>query len=183
MIPWWRIAPPSGGLFCYNIKNSMQNIINKPFIIKYIASFVVVGHVLLILQNYKSVYEGIQIGLPFDVIYSNLFSFSFSFNLLGFVVFLINVILLAYLVTAIITLYKIEKNILKNSHKIGSASMLAILGSHCASCGGAFLSGIFGTSIGTILPLGGVEFGIISIIILIYSIRQINNKLHNPYVC
>lgn len=161
----------------------MPAFINKNFIFKFIIIFVIVGHVMLIIQNYKAVFEGLRIELPFDVIYQTLFAFSTSFSNLGFIIFIINVILMSYLITSIITLYKIEKNLLAQSHKLGWISMLAIIGSHCASCGSAILGGIFGTTLATVLPLGGVEFAILASIILIHSSYKITQKLINPYVC
>lgn len=173
---------PNRGLFCYNYLQ-MPESINSKFLLRFVFIFVIVGHIMLIIQNFNALYEGFTFGLPIGVLYGTLFSFSTSFTDLSLSVFIINISLMSYLITSIITLYKIEKNIFAHSHKIGGASMLAIIGTHCASCGSAILSGIFGTSLGAILPLGGVEFGILSILILLYSSYTITKKLRNPYVC
>jgi hypothetical protein len=138
---------------------------------------------MLSIQNYKAIIEGLRVDIPFSIIYQTLFSFSISFSTLGLIVFFINIFLMSYLITSTVTLYKIEKGILKQTHKLGWISMLAIIGSHCASCGSALLGGIFGATLGTLLPLGGVEFAILASIILIYSSYTITKKLSNPYVC
>jgi hypothetical protein len=161
----------------------MPTFINRAFIFKFLLVFIVTGHIMLAIQNYKAVIEGVRVEIPFSIIYQTLFSFSTSFSTLGFIIFLTNIILMSYLITSIITLYKIEKQLLAQSHKLGWVSMLAIIGSHCASCGSAILGGIFGTTLATVLPLGGVEFAILASIILIHSSYKITKKLINPYVC
>lgn len=161
----------------------MPTFINKIFAFKFLIIFVVVGHIMLSIQNYKAVIEGLRVDIPFSIIYQTLFSFSTTFTSLSLAVFSTNIFLMSYLITCIITLYKIEKKILGQTHKLGWVSMLAIIGSHCASCGGAIIGGIFGTTLATVLPLGGVEFAILASIILIYSSYTITKKLNNPYVC
>lgn len=121
----------------------MPTFINRAFIFKFLLVFIVTGHIMLAIQNYKAVIEGVRVEIPFSIIYQTLFSFSTSFSTLGFIIFLTNIILMSYLITSIITLYKIEKQLLAQSHKLGWVSMLAIIGSHCASCGSAILGGIF----------------------------------------
>lgn len=160
-----------------------MSFINRKFIFRFAIAFVLIGHIMLSIQNYKAIYEGLSFGLPLSVLYQTLFAFSTSFTTLSLTVFVMNVFLMSYLVTSIITLYKIEKKILAHSHKLGWTTMLAIIGSHCASCGSAILGGIFGTTLATILPLGGVEFAILSTLILIHSSYKITKKLNNPYVC
>lgn len=161
----------------------LKDYIDRNFFVRYIIVFILVSHLMLLIQNYKAVTEGWTLGLPFSVIYGTMFSFSSVFTNLSLTIFVINILLMSYLITDIITLYKIEKDIFSHSKKIGASGMLAIIGTHCASCGSAILTGIFGSSLATVLPLGGVEFGILSIVILSYSIFKINKKLNNPYVC
>lgn len=161
----------------------MPTFINRAFILKFVFIFIIVGHIMLAIQNYKAVIEGVRVGIPTEIIYQTLFSFSTSFSSLGLIIFIVNVSLMSYLITSIVTLYKIEKQLLAQSHKLGWVSMLAIIGSHCASCGSAILGGIFGTTLATVLPLGGLEFAILASIILIHSSYKITKKLINPYVC
>ena len=127
---------------------------------------------MLLIQNYKAVTEGWTLGLPFSVIYGTMFSFSSVFTNLSLTIFVINILLMSYLITDIITLYKIEKDIFSHSKKIGASGMLAIIGTHCASCGSKsyILTGIFGSSLCNSVTTRGVEFGILSIVILSYSI-------------
>lgn len=62
-----------------------------------------------------------------------------------------------------------------------------MVGIGCASCGSFILTSLFGMSASVaflgLLPLGGHEFGILSIAILGYSIISISKKIQEPLVC
>lgn len=75
--------------------------------------------------------------------------------------------------------------------KEAGASFFGIIagmfGIGCAACGSVVLTSIFGLaftgSIISFLPLGGLEFMIIAIIIMVISIYYISKKIINPMVC
>lgn len=65
--------------------------------------------------------------------------------------------------------------------------ILGLLGVGCASCGSIILSSIFGftatASFLGVLPLRGVEFGILGIALLLLSIYLLSIKIPNPLLC
>lgn len=66
-------------------------------------------------------------------------------------------------------------------------TMLGLVGVGCASCGSVVLSSIFGLGATAgflaLLPLRGLEFSFISIILLIVSITLVSKKIIDPVVC
>ncbi len=68
---------------------------------------------------------------------------------------------------------------------IGTLS--GFFGVGCASCGSVILSSIVGlgtsVSILGLFPLKGAEFGILGIVIIVFSINLILKKIQNPGIC
>lgn len=66
-------------------------------------------------------------------------------------------------------------------------TMLGLVGVGCASCGSVVLSSIFGFSATAgflaFLPLRGLEFGLISILLLTVSITLVSKKIIDPMAC
>ena len=66
-------------------------------------------------------------------------------------------------------------------------TMLGLVGVGCLSCGSVVLSSIFGLGATAgflgLLPLRGLEFGIISIVLLAVSITLVSNKIIDPVAC
>ena len=64
---------------------------------------------------------------------------------------------------------------------------IGLIGIGCASCGSVILMSVLGLSTATafisILPLRGVEFSLISVLILSYSIFLLNKKIVSPAFC
>lgn len=70
---------------------------------------------------------------------------------------------------------------------LGSGSIVsAIIGIGCISCGSlvaAIVASLFGaSSLAIILPFGGIEFGLISIVLLLISIMLLNQKIKQAYL-
>ncbi len=89
---------------------------------------------------------------------------------------------------SVITYYLKRRVNLQKAAGISGIGMLAgMLGLGCASCGAVILSAIFGlgatASFIGILPLEGQEFGILSIIIIGYSLFSISKKINGPITC
>lgn len=65
--------------------------------------------------------------------------------------------------------------------------LVSLLGVGCASCGSVILSSLLGLSAaGAVigfLPLNGIEFLIISIALLCWSIYNVSKKIQNPALC
>jgi len=62
-----------------------------------------------------------------------------------------------------------------------------LLGVGCAACGSVILTAIVGTAGATAflvwLPFGGLEFALLSIVLLVFSIVYILKKIDSPLVC
>lgn len=73
----------------------------------------------------------------------------------------------------------------------GGTSLLGIIlsfvGVGCASCGSLLLTTAIGLSASTaflgFLPLNGLEVGIISLALLVWSIFSVSKKIQNPLLC
>lgn len=66
-------------------------------------------------------------------------------------------------------------------------TMLGLVGVGCASCGSVVLSSMFGLAATAgflaLLPLRGLEFGLISIVLLVVSITLVSKKIMDPMAC
>ena len=64
---------------------------------------------------------------------------------------------------------------------------LGLVGVGCVSCGSVVLSSIFGLGATagflTLLPLRGLEFGLVSILLLVVSIALVSKKIIDPMIC
>ena len=68
-----------------------------------------------------------------------------------------------------------------------SAFLLGMIGVGCATCGSVILSAFLGVGVAIgflgVLPLRGQEFGLLSIILLSFSIYLLAKKIKDPLVC
>jgi hypothetical protein len=66
-------------------------------------------------------------------------------------------------------------------------AIVSALGLGCASCGSVVISSVLGIGASSafigVLPFGGNEFGILGILILLYSIYAIAKKIDNNFAC
>lgn len=70
---------------------------------------------------------------------------------------------------------------------VGFGALFGLLGAGCAACGGVILS-LLASLVGLptlfyLLPFGGLEFSVIAIVILVFSIRSVSLKISAPNVC
>lgn len=109
--------------------------------------------------------------------------FTFSLQIITIVIsFLVGVNI------ALSFFYIKQKISFDRSHGISILGVLSgVLGIGCASCGSVLLSSVFGVSItvGIIgfLPLHGLEFEILGVILLMLSIYIVCKKIADPKVC
>lgn len=65
--------------------------------------------------------------------------------------------------------------------------ILSLIGVGCATCGSVAIISIFGLSTTAVfisfLPLQGLEFGLLALILLIWSIYSVSKKVQKPLVC
>ena len=77
-----------------------------------------------------------------------------------------------------------KNNTLKKQNSLTSfAIFLAFIASHCASCGAALFGSFISLAFLSYLPFGGLEVGVISILVLTYTNYDLIKKINNPYVC
>lgn len=73
----------------------------------------------------------------------------------------------------------------------GSAGFFGVVsgffGIGCAACGSVIVSAVFGSALGgamlALLPLHGAEFGVLGVILLLLSVRQLSRRINDPAVC
>lgn len=140
------------------------------------------GFVLDVIQS--STYS---IGSKFNILWSSLGAFKTNFTL-ETQVLTVTVALLTGMNMAVLVFYLKKRTALERS--VGTSTLgtvVGLLGVGCASCGSVILSSIFGLSatasfIG-FFPLNGAEFGIIGILLLLFSTYTLLKKVEAPLVC
>ena len=123
----------------------------------------------------------------FGIIFSTIGGFQTNFNPLSRT-FVILVALLFAINTCFLIFYVLRAAKLSLSAGLGTGGfMLGLIGVGCVSCGSVILTAFLGIGatagfIG-ILPLKGVEFGILSVVILSFSVYHLAKKIKDPLVC
>lgn len=113
---------------------------------------------------------------------TNFSSFSASYTIILSILFGIYITLLSHL------LKNRNKNIRKKGVASGVLGMGAgALGVGCAACGSFLIPGVL-TFVGAgsaiaLLPLGGGEFGIIGVLLLVLAITSVARQIGNPATC
>ncbi len=92
----------------------------------------------------------------------------------------VNTALLAYYVSLRIRFQRV--------HGVGVFALIfGVLGVGCGACGSVILSSIFGLTVATgitgVLPLKGLEFSLLSIVILLGSIVYLARSMQRPLTC
>lgn len=64
-----------------------------------------------------------------------------------------------------------------------AGTIFGMLGVGCASCGSVIVASLFGTAVVGLLPFRGMEFGMLGIAFLIFSIYLAAKKIVEPEVC
>lgn len=169
--------------------NFLEYIKTKIFWVRFFISFFVLINLIFWLKNYNYFWELYKLtGNFFDSI-PTVYDISNTFTGGGVVMIMITTILSSLNIAMLLEFISlqgklnIKKDVKKENIFVTGAIALAVLASHCASCGviiiGSFLSLGFLSS----LPYGGQELGILAIVILLYTIYNLYKKINNPYVC
>lgn len=90
--------------------------------------------------------------------------------------------------TAILVYYVSLRVRFRQVYGVGAIALIfGILGVGCGACGSVILVSIFGLTVATgitgVLPLKGLEFSLLSIVILIGSILYIARSMQRPLTC
>lgn len=142
-----------------------------------------------------------NLGLIRETIFSNNFAWGekiiFLWNLLGAIntnfsalsATLLVIISVLFGLNIAVTVYYFKKRIaFQKAGGMSLAGMLAgLIGIGCASCGSVILSTFLGVgataSFTGLLPFGGQEFSILSIVVLVSTLYITRKKLSDPLVC
>lgn len=118
----------------------------------------------------------------FESIQTNFTTLSATYTILISILFGINVSLFAYFIRR-------QKEVIKSTSPVASIGGLVsgIFGIGCAACGTFILTWVLGligvAGIISYLPLRGEEFGILGVILLLYSVVITSKKISSPQTC
>ena len=150
---------------------------------------------VLLLPNAASVYQVLTSsvvgwGDKLSFVFSLLGSINTNMSLFSAVSLVLTAVLFGLNITFLI--YYIKQR--QKSGKVYAAKLTSVtglisglLGVGCAACGSVILTAIVGTAGATAflvwLPFGGLEFALLSIVLLVFSIVYILKKIDSPLVC
>lgn len=143
------------------------------------------GTISLAIQSSASGLEKIQFILSlYGSIATNFTLMSASYTVMIAILFGLQVALLWYYIKAV----RLGSAQLRNVGATSIGGLVSgIFGIGCAACGSFILTSVltlFGVSgLLAYLPFGGEEFGVIGVVLLVYSIYIILNKIDKPLVC
>lgn len=136
------------------------------------------------LALFSDAFEGFE---GIKLIFLSLGSFVTNFTLVSQIMIIL-VSLLVGINVALLTFYFKKRRALQRSAGTSALGVfIGIFGVGCSACGSVLLSSIFGIStsfaIISFLPLGGLEFGLIGILLISFSIYNIAKKIQSPAIC
>lgn len=117
------------------------------------------------------------------ILYTSLWNIQSNFHGFGRTVLLLISILFG--VNAAMVIFYLKKTF-RVGREAGSGilgTIFGMLGVGCASCGSVIASALFGTALVGVLPFRGLEFGVIGIGFLVFSIYLASRKIVMPNVC
>lgn len=123
----------------------------------------------------------------FGLLQASLGAFHTNFNLFSRLLDI--TIALMFAVDVSLLVYYLKRKIsLEKSVGTGIVGIiLGMIGVGCASCGSVILTSLLGLSTASsfisVLPMKGVEFGFLSIVLLGYSIYVLSRQIKDPLVC
>lgn len=122
------------------------------------------------------------IGSLFGAIQTNFTLLSASYTIAIAVLFGVNIALFVYYIRA-------QRGALGGTNSAAGIGGLVsgIFGIGCAACGTFILTWVLGlvgaAGLLSVLPLGGEEFGILGVILLLYAVGITAQKINSPQVC
>jgi putative exporter of polyketide antibiotics len=147
-------------------------------------------NITMIIKNFSYAYEGYKLDFSFTDIINTIYDVTNTFSNFYTLLFLIiSIIVSSFNISLLLKYIKIIKKANESGaqklsvKKLGIGMTLAMLATHCASCGAALFGGLISLSFLSYLPFAGYELGLLGIIVLIYTSYDIIKKLNNPYVC
>lgn len=179
----------------YNSPMLKEYLYSKSFFVRFLIIGFLVTHLMLILKNGGYVIEAQKLGFSFMDSHQTLFDFS-NYNIFTFIIFVLTVVFTTYNIVLMSKFFEQQRAVMKLEHFRDSDNTLkktniftsisfiiALAGTHCASCGAALFGGLLSLSGLAALPFKGVEISVLAIILLLYSNYLISKKVNSPYVC
>jgi len=174
-------------------KGIKQVFKNKRYLLAVLVSALFIYLVALLTNKIEFVLYVLQSDLfnftvRVKLIFSTLFSIQTNFSSLkSFILLIILAIISGINFTMLVYLLRRQAKATKEAGASFFGIIAGMFGIGCDACGSVVLTSIFGLaftgSIISFLPLGGLEFMIIAIIIMVISIYYISKKIVNPMVC
>ncbi len=175
------------------ITKSLQEVFTSPLYgLITLSSAILIGAIMTWLSSYDVIKlaitsEVLNFAGKLKLIFSSLGSFVTNFTLSSQIMVVV-VSLLAGINIAMLIFYLRKNRAIRKTAKTSVLGLIVgTLGVGCSACGSVILSSVFGISASFVfmsyLPLGGMEFGLIGIALVILSIYNIANKMQSPQVC
>jgi len=161
-------------MFCRVFKKVFSDLAYIAYAL--LISFALISGIVLVL-HWKLIAVVWSIGFFFSL-FGTLF---YSFGFIQFI-YLIIISLLFGVTTSMSIYYFLHAGRIQTK-SLGSLA-LSLLGVGCGSCGTLILTSILGLTVGgllSFLPLRGVEFEIIGVILMLWSLYSVSRKIDNPY--
>jgi hypothetical protein len=161
---------------------------SKRFSIRFLFLAILLTHVVFFIQNYSFFFESLRLGFGFVYSYTQLFDIQNTFSLFSLVVAVVTILLSAFNFSCVWEYIQLQNTLTKKLNKkhhslFGIGTVLALMGTHCASCVAVLFGGLLSTSVLALLPFGGNEIGLVGVAILLYTSYIIIKKLNQPYIC
>ena len=186
---------------CYNVSimqkeesNTSKYLKTKLFYIRFFSCFFIFANVILWSTNFSYFYELIKIGGNFTDAVSSVYDISNTYSLKSFIIIFSSMVLSSFNIALLLEYISMQKVYITNSKNnisdnkkqntlVSTAVFLSVIASHCASCGAVLFGGLISLSFMSALPYGGIEVGVISLLVLTYVNYNMIKKINNPYVC
>jgi len=171
----------------------MKEVFKRPFYI-FLSAIVFLGVIVLTIWlpnipfiGHTMVSDQFTLEQKYNLLSASLSAFKTNFS--AFSRFLDVLIALLFAINISLLVFYLKKKI-SLEKSIGTSILgivLGIIGVGCASCGSVILTSVLGLSAASsfisVLPLKGVEFGLLSVGLLIYSIYILLRQIKDPLVC
>jgi hypothetical protein len=175
-----------------NLRKTLKQIYSNPaLILAQAIIFFAVAALMSYVQNIGQVNAVLGYQLPLGqkfILIQKIILYFYTTNLSSILLVIYFVVFFLFSYNIILTWYYFKKRAtLSSLGSLSVSSILALLGSGCAACGGVLLTSVFSTVGGAyivaLLPYGGSEFLIVAGATLLYSIVSISKKIQSPFVC
>jgi len=159
-------------------------LLSKKFLFRFFIFIIIFAHIVFAFKNLTFFLQSMSLGFGFIFSYRELFDIRNTFDIFTFTIAMLTIVFSAYNFALIIEFLKQQKSVMNTNGGVFSISfIIALIGTHCASCGAALFGGFISLSGLSVLPFAGKEIGLLGVILLLWSSYIISKKVNNPWVC